>query len=105
MGNFETQVLLAVLRKGDDAYGVSIGKELELRTGKRASSGAVYTTLERLRSKGYLKTRAGEPTPDRGGRRKQYYRVTGEGRAALEDSLNDIAGLSYGVKALRGARA
>ena len=105
MGSFETQVLLAVLRKGENAYGVSIGEELELRTGKRPSSGAIYTTLERLREKGYLKTRVGEPTPERGGRRKQYFRVTGEGRAALEDSLNDITGLSRGLKALRGAPA
>ena len=64
LGEFELVVLLAVLRLGDEAYGVTIMREIEERTGRSASRGAVYITLERLEKKGYLKSHFADPTPE-----------------------------------------
>ena len=68
LGEFELLVLSALLRLGDDAYGVAIRAEIEERAGRNASIGAVYATLERLEKKGLIRSRMGEATPERGGR-------------------------------------
>ena len=103
LGTLEQHILLAILRRAGDAYGVSIAEELEARTGKRHSFGAIYTTLERLKAKGYVESREGEATAERGGRAKVYFRLTGNGEAALDESLNAVSRLRAGIRRLRGA--
>src|SRR6185295_20027483 len=83
LGEFEQIVLLAVLRLKGQAYGVSIRAEISERTGREPTSGALYTTLDRLEQKGMLKSRTGEPTPQRGGRAKRYFKVTASGASAI----------------------
>ena len=86
LGELEQMILLAVLRLGDDAYGMSIRDELETKAGRDVNRSAAYITLERLAKKGYLATRMGDPSPERGGRAKRYYDLTGAGREALRVS-------------------
>ena len=83
LGEFEQIVLLAVLRLGDTAYGVTILAEIAARTGRNPAPGALYTTLHRMEDKGLVTFRDGDPTPERGGRAKRFVSVTREGRAAL----------------------
>src|SRR3954467_11292118 len=73
LGEFEQVVLLAVLRLGDDAYAVSIRDEIAECTGRDVARGSIYITLDRLETKGYLRSRLADPTPERGGRAKRYY--------------------------------
>lgn len=98
LGEFEQLVLLAVLRLKGEAYGVAIRAEISARTGREPASGALYTTLDRLEQKGLLKSRTGEPTPQRGGRAKRYYKVTASGAAAIARAqrafLNMLDGLA-----------
>jgi len=98
LGDFEQLVLLALLRLGDEAYGVSIGNELSSRTGRDVSLGAVYTTLERLERKGFVKHRLGAPTPERGGRRKKHYALRPAGRRALESALTALRRMTEGLE-------
>jgi DNA-binding PadR family transcriptional regulator len=86
LGEFEQIVLLAIARLGDDGYGTTIRREIERRVGRAVSVGALYATLERLETKGYVRTRAGEPTARRGGRAKRHYGLTGTGVGALRDA-------------------
>jgi DNA-binding PadR family transcriptional regulator len=83
LGEFELLVLLAAMRLGKDAYGVSIRKEIETRTARVLTHGALYTTLDRLENKGLLRSRVGDPTPERGGRAKRYYQITAAGNKAV----------------------
>jgi PadR family transcriptional regulator PadR len=71
LGELEQLVLLAILRLGDDAYGITVQQEIAERGARPVSLGAVYSTLSRLEEKGFVSTRTGEPTPTRGGRRKK----------------------------------
>ncbi len=82
--DFEQQVLLAVWRSGENAYGSMVRDELERRTGRPVSQGAVYTTLIRLEKKGWLRSRMADPTPVRGGKAKRYFLITAEGRRGVE---------------------
>jgi PadR family transcriptional regulator PadR len=91
LGQFEELVLLALLRLGENAYGVPIRREIAERTGRDVSFGAVYTTLERLERKGYVKSWVGEPTPERGGRAKRYFRIEAPGKSALNHSLDTLS--------------
>jgi len=105
LGNFEQLVLLALLRLGDNAYGVSIRREIEETGKQRTSFGAVYTTLDRIEAKGYVKSRTGEATPERGGRAKRYYRITAAGAAVLRRSVAVAQQMTKGLEpVLRGAR-
>ena len=93
LGGFEIIVLAVIIRLGDQAYGVSVRQEIEERTGRRVSIGAVYTTLDRLQRKGFTKSRKGEPAAHRGGRAKRYFRVTALGSTTLAaelDVLNSV---------------
>lgn len=83
MGAFEQLILLALLQRGNDAYGMEIREEIEARTGRDVSYGAVYTALDRLERKGYVAFRVGEPSPERGGRARKYFRVEAAGKEAL----------------------
>ena len=84
LAEFELRVVLAVLRCDGESYAVAVHRELESRTGQRASLGAVYITLDRLARKGWLASRLGEPSAARGGRAKRYYTVTKRGMALLK---------------------
>jgi DNA-binding PadR family transcriptional regulator len=84
--DFERQVILAVWRLGEDAYGTTVCDELENRTGREVSPGAVYTTLVRLEKKGLLTSRMSDPTPVRGGKAKRYFRITAAGRRGVEEA-------------------
>ncbi len=97
LGEFEQLVLLALLRLEDQAYGVRIRQEIESRTGRTIHVGAVYTTLERLESRGYVSSRHGEPTPERGGRRKKFYRLEPAGARGLRSTFDAVASMSHGV--------
>jgi DNA-binding PadR family transcriptional regulator len=98
LGEFEQLVLLAILRVQDDgAYGVSIRAEIASRTERDPAPGAVYTTLERLESKGFVESEVGESTPERGGRSKRYYHVTAEGSRALKRAKREFERLAQGL--------
>jgi DNA-binding PadR family transcriptional regulator len=90
LGRFEEYVLRALVRLRDNAYGVPIRREIVAATGHDVSFGAVYTTLERLERKGYVSSRMGEPTPERGGRAKKYFRIEAPGIRALNDVRETI---------------
>jgi len=79
LGEFEQVVLLAILRLGDDAYGVTIRREIAECTEREPAPGALYTTLDRLEEKGLVSSKYGDPTPERGGRAKRYFTVTAVG--------------------------
>jgi DNA-binding PadR family transcriptional regulator len=83
LGEFEQVVLLAILRLDDDAYGVTIRREIAERTEREPAPGALYTTLDRLEEKGLVRSEYGDPTPERGGRAKRYFTVTGQGVRAV----------------------
>lgn len=96
LGEFEQLVLFAVLHLDADAYGVSIRRAIEDRAGRRVSAGAIYTTLERLESRGLVTSEWGEPTPERGGKRKRYYRLETAGRDALSRSWHAMRAMARG---------
>jgi len=97
LGGFEDLLLLAVWRLGDHAYGVTIRKELLDRARKDVAVGAIYTGLERLEQKGYVESRVGDPTRERGGRAKRFYTVTAAGAAALNETHRAIRSLAAGL--------
>ncbi len=97
LGDLEQLILLALLRLGPAAYGVAIAEQLADRAGRETSLGAVYKTLTRLEQKGYVRATMGDPTPERGGRRKRYYQLTPAGRKTLAASLDAIRRLSAGL--------
>jgi PadR family transcriptional regulator PadR len=84
LGEFEQIVLLAVLRLGENTYGVPIRSEIESRTKRSVSIGALYNTLDRLEAKGFVSSFFSEPKPERGGRARRYFRVEPPGVKALE---------------------
>jgi PadR family transcriptional regulator PadR len=100
LGEFEQIVLLAVLRLGDEAYGVSILAEIAAKTGRNPSPGALYTTLHRMEDKGLVTFRDGCPTPERGGRAKRFVQVTREGRNALASAQTAYRSLMEGLNLL-----
>ena len=85
LGQFEEIVLLAVLHV-DDAYGAKIRQAVENALEKSVSIGAIYATLDRLERKGFLTSRQGEATPERGGRAKRYFQVEGYGLRVLNNT-------------------
>lgn len=84
LGEFEMVVLTTLARLGSDAYGMTIRREIEARTGRSVSIGAVYSTLRRLERKGLTESSLGEPTAARGGRAKRYFALTAAGSVALD---------------------
>ena len=97
LGDFEQLVMLAVLRLDDEAYGTSIREELKVRAERDVSPGAIFTTLERLESRGLVSSRYGEPTAERGGRRKRFYELTADGRRALARALRTVRRMVQGL--------
>ena len=102
LGEFEHVVLLAVLRLGDEAYAVPILDEIERCTGRSISRGSVYITLDRLETKGYLRSWLADPTPERGGRAKRYYALRPRAMAALRDSRRALVALWRGLDRVLG---
>ena len=97
LGEFELLVLLAVLRLEGEAYGVTIKSALDGDTSRDVTLGAIYKTLGRLEDKGYVSSRLGDPTPQRGGRRKKLYRLEPLGHRALKQSMADLRRLTRGL--------
>jgi DNA-binding PadR family transcriptional regulator len=95
LGEFEQLVLFAVLH-GDAPYGAAIRDAIERRTGRQVSAGAVYTTLERLEARGLVTSSWGDPTPERGGKRKRHYRIRPAGREALARSWEALRAMARG---------
>ncbi len=93
LGEFELVVLLTLFHLGEEAYGMTIRMEIEERTGRTVSIGAVYTTLRRLQGKGYVSSRLGKPSRSRGGRAKKYFDLEPEGMAAVQRSREMFANL------------
>ena len=102
LGEFEHIVLLGLLRLGDGAYGVTVRREIETRARREVSIGAIYATLDRLESKGYVKSRLGEPTSQRGGRSKRFFQVTAEGIAAVNRTHRTLERLTAGLSLAGG---
>lgn len=98
LGEFEQLVMFAVLRLEDDAYGATIRRELLARAGREVAPGAIFTTLERLEARGLVTSTYGEPTQQRGGRRKRFYRLQPEGRRTLAASLAAIRRMAHGLE-------
>ncbi len=104
LGEFEQVVLLAILRLGDNAYGVTIRSEITACTRREVAPGALYTTLDRMEDKGIVRSWLGDPTPQRGGRAKRYFASTKAGRAALINAQRAYQSLLDGLD-LGGANA
>lgn len=103
--DFELMILLAVLRVGEDAYGVPIAREIEETGGRTVVLGAVYAALDRLEANGLVTSAVGDPTPERGGRAKRYFRVTPAGLKAVRQAQRALTSLWADVPALKGGRA
>ncbi len=97
LGEFEHLVLLALLRLGEDAYGVTVRKEIEARTRREVSLGAAYSTLDRLEKKGYVTSFYGGATDERGGRSKRFFRITSEGLVAVNETQRAVASMVEGL--------
>jgi PadR family transcriptional regulator, regulatory protein PadR len=105
LGEFEQIVLLAILRLGEDAYGVPIRLDIERRTGRALTVGALYRTLDRLEDKGFVSSAFSDPTPERGGRSKRYFRVKPLGLRSLRASREALTAMWAGLDrvVMRGA--
>jgi PadR family transcriptional regulator PadR len=101
LGEFEHIVVLALLRLGDGAYGVTVRQEIELRIGREVSIGAIYATLDRLEAKGYVRSRLGDPTPERGGRSKRFFRVSAKGMTAVNRTHRALHSMTVGLDLVR----
>ena len=102
-GDLEQQVMLAVWRLGDEAYGGNVRDELERQAGRSLAQGAVYVTLVRLEKKGFLRSRLADPTPVRGGKAKRYFEILPEGMQAVTEAREAMDRLWEGLpRAQRG---
>jgi PadR family transcriptional regulator PadR len=104
LGDFEQLVLLALVRLGPDAYGATIRREIETRTGRDLAISAVYVTLDRLEGKGLIRSRIGDPTPQRGGRRRKLVEMLPAGSRALERAYRDFRVMTDGLERRFGQR-
>lgn len=104
LGEFEYAVLLAVLHLQDDAYAVPVRELIEARTGRPVARGALYTGLDRLETKGCLRSTMGEATEERGGKAKRYYTVTPTGLKALRATHESLSNMAKGLEAILGHR-
>ena len=102
LGGVELLVLLALIRLGDEAYGVPISDEIEATLGRSVSVGSVYITLDRLERKGLVSSRLGEPTAERGGRAKTYFRPTAKGLREVRLARRTLMRLWQGLPPLAG---
>lgn len=103
--DFELMILLAILRIGEDAYGVPIAREIEETGGRTVLLGAIYTALDRLEANGLVSSSMGDPTPERGGRAKRFFKVTSKGLKAVKDTRKALTALWSGIPQLKGGTA
>ena len=103
--DFELMILLSVLRVGDEAYGVPIAREMETTGGRTVVLSAVYTALDRLEENGLVSSSMGDPTPERGGRAKRFFRVTPTGLKAVRQARKALTQLWSGLTQLEGGRS
>lgn len=96
LGEFEQLALLAIVRLGTNAYGMTIRREIEERAGLTTSIGALYLTLDRMEQKGFIKSSLGDATPERGGRAKRFFTLSAAGWQALEKSVTAVQKMSEG---------
>jgi PadR family transcriptional regulator PadR len=97
LGDFEQVVLLAIVRLEDEAYGVSIRRTIEEIAGRAVTVGAIYTTLDRLEHKGFVSSRMAEPTSERGGRAKRFFKLEARGATVLRNSLRSTRSMLRGL--------
>jgi len=97
LGEFEQLILFALVELEDEAYGASIARTIENRTGRPVSPGAVYTALDRMETRELVRSQVGEPTPERGGRRKKYYALEPAGALELHRAVDRIKAMSKGL--------
>ena len=98
LGEFEQLVLMSIVRLDDEAYGATIRRDIETRTSRRLSISAVYTTLDRLEHKGLVRSWMGEPTAERGGRRRKYFAIEAAGAHALRSAYRDYMAMANGLE-------
>jgi PadR family transcriptional regulator PadR len=103
LGSLEHIILLALARLDGNAHGMIVRREIEERTGRNISVGAVYATLERLEAKGYVSSSTGDPTPERGGRAKRLFRVEAAGKRALQVSEQTLRSMTAGLESRWGS--
>src|ERR1700690_2089877 len=104
LGEFELMLLLAIIHLGDEAYGVPISRELETYRGREVSVGSVYAALERLEAKGLILSSLGDPTPERGGKAKRYFRITRAGLRQVHETRRVLSTLWQAIPELKGGR-
>jgi len=97
LGEFEQLILFSVLQLGDEAFGVAIRENIEERTGKAVSSGAIYTALGRLEQRGFVSSRVGDPVEGRAGRPRKFYEILPEGARALKATYATIQAMAGGL--------
>lgn len=102
VGEFEQVVLLAILQLGGDAYAPNVARHLESAVGRKVSRGALYSCLNQLEHKKFVRWRVDEPTPDRGGHARRFYRVTADGLEALRTSRESLLTLWQGLESILG---
>ena len=100
LGHVELLALVVTMRLGEEAYGVAIAREIEKAGGRDLPLASLYLTLERLETNGLIESELGEPTPERGGRAKTYFRVTAAGVREVRDARRTLTSLWDGVPAL-----
>jgi DNA-binding PadR family transcriptional regulator len=98
LGEFEQIVLLAIVRLGEEAYGVTIRQDIERRTGRSLTVGALYRTLDRLEDKGFVSSAFSDPTPERGGRSKRYFKIKPVGLRTLRASHQALTAMWEGLE-------
>jgi PadR family transcriptional regulator PadR len=104
LGEFEQLILTGLMILGENAYGMTIHEKVEelVERKRTVSLGSVYTTLDRLEQKGYVKSWFSDPTPERGGRAKRYFKIQGAGELALKKSLKVAANMVAGLEEIGG---
>jgi PadR family transcriptional regulator, regulatory protein PadR len=105
LGEFELMILLTIMRLGDEVYGVPLSRELSAIRGGDVSVGSVYAALDRLKLKGLIASSLGDPSPERGGRAKRYFRVTRQGLQSVRETRKILTRLWKSLPATGGDSA
>jgi DNA-binding PadR family transcriptional regulator len=105
LGAFDLMIMLALMRLGEPAYGVPIAREIEDASGRVVALATLYAVLARLEKRGLISSRLGEPTAERGGRAKRYFRVTARGVREVRDTRRVFTSLWRGIPKLKGGVA
>ena len=101
-GNLELMIMLAIMRLDDEAYGVPISREIEESTGRPVAMASVYTSLDRLEARGLVKSKLGDPTPERGGRAKRLFTITAAGIREVQEARRALTQLWNRLPQLKG---